>query len=141
MERIEDKTNSSLNQYTAQSVHSKSHPAAPTSTLDERSQGDQEDTPNDPEYRIPPCACTVQHSCPGRIIKFIQDDVVIKEVPNNKEMINKQAREYVRQDSALWVPCGGYCCWDECFDTLERTKSSAVIVIPIRPFTQKFLQD
>ena len=61
----------------------------------------------------------------------MQDDVVLKEVSNNKEMINKQAREYVGKDSALYISCSGYCCWDECFDKLERTKTSTVVVTPM----------
>lgn len=132
MERVEDNNRSNLKQYIAESVHSESHPAVAASTLDERPPGGHEDSQKEAEYEIPPCTCTVQHTCPGRIIKFVQDDVVIKQVPNNKEMVNKQAREYVGKGSTLRVP------WCECFGRLERTKSSTVIVTPIRPCAQKF---
>lgn len=134
MEKTEENPNFNLTQYKTDSGKSGSNPAAAASVLDERSPASHDDSQSEAEYHIPPCTCTVQHTCPGRIINFVQDDVVIKQVPYNKEMVNKQAMEYVGHDVTLWLPCCGFCSWQECFDRLDRTKGSTVIVFP---FAQK----
>lgn len=110
MEKTEDNPSFNLKRYTTDSRKSGSNPAAAAaSALDERSPASHDDSQSEAEYQIPPCTCTVQHTCPGRIINFVQDDVVIKQVPYNKETVNKQAMEYVGQNVTLWVPCCGYC--------------------------------
>jgi hypothetical protein len=83
--------------------------------MDERCQGGNEGSQNEAEYQVPPCTCTVRHTCTGRVIKFVQGDVVIQRVLYNKEIVNKQAMEYASWGSALSVPWCGYFVWDEFF--------------------------
>jgi hypothetical protein len=66
----------------------------------------------------------------GRVITFMEDGVTIQRVAYEREKINQQAQEYARQGKKLQVRAGGYVVWEHCFDALEHTRDSTVLLFP-----------
>jgi hypothetical protein len=64
----------------------------------------------------------------GPTVTFIENGIVIGEVPFEKDHINFKAREYASQGKKLSLPQGGYFVWEDCFNALNRTTSSTVLV-------------
>ena len=78
----------------------------------------------------------------GPTITFIENGIVTGEVPYEKEHVNFQAREYASQGKKLSLPQGGYFVWEDCFNALDRTGSSTVLVsTSVQPMNGAYNRD
>jgi hypothetical protein len=64
----------------------------------------------------------------GRVATFMENDVIIQQVPYKMQQIKDQAQKYAAEGKKLRLRNGHHFVWYDCFGVLERAQESTVIV-------------
>jgi len=67
----------------------------------------------------------------GQMIRFMEKDTLLREVPFREQDVNNQAKEYADQGRKLSVEQGAFFLWQHCFEILTRTRQSTVFVATV----------
>jgi hypothetical protein len=67
----------------------------------------------------------------GRLATFMENDVIIQQVPYEMQQIKDQAQKYAAEGKKLRLRNGHHFVWYDCFGVLERAQESTVVVYNI----------
>lgn len=67
----------------------------------------------------------------GQMVRFMEKDILLQEVPFREQDVNDQAKEYADQGRKLHIEQSTFFLWQHCFDILTRTRQSTVFVATV----------